>query len=574
MKTDSLISGFSNQKLRNIVAGVGALSALVAVYYCYKRTAGFDDDQTISGEKVDGQNFPMQNGKPDIDTMLQATSSHQRSLWAEALKTAGNGIFKTKYFRHALAHYEAAMRLEPENPIFLANAAACYSNMGDHRKTVELCTTALSLQPDYPKVLLRRAAAYEALEDYSKAMIDISMLSIAKSFSDNIIEPILERVLNKQGIKRLNEMLASDSVNTSKLPSSTSMSSFFAIFPPETEIEGFDATSEGDKTLIKGLVELQNRTHSSFELADEYFEKAWSFFSKELDKDDVNSDILIEKAAIAAEYNAIFRFLKSDPVEASKLIEKAIEIHPRANSYIYKALINAERQDSSSYLKCFDMALKLDPMNAAVYYHRGQMNFILQSYDAATRDFEKAKDCDPSNIFPYIQLACVAYRQNDFDNCERLFKEAAALFPDSPEIPNYFAEILTDKGDYIQAENEFDKAIELEGGSNTLRVGVSPYIGKARLLTKQLTVENYLKSVALIEQACKIDPRSEQAKLAMAQIKLQEESFDEAVALFEEAAQLSRPVDDKLQAITFAEAAKIQQIMRSSESSFGMQRSN
>lgn len=62
--------------------------------------------------------------------------------------------------------------------------------------------------------------------------------------------------------------------------------------------------------------------------------------------------------------------------------------------------------------------------------------------------------------------------------------------------------------------------------------------------------------------ACEKDPRSEQAKIGLAQLKLQQEEVDEAITLFEEAADLARSFDEKLQATTFAEATKIQKKIR------------
>lgn len=48
----------------------------------------------------------------------------------------------------------------------------------------------------------------------------------------------------------------------------------------------------------------------------------------------------------------------------------------------------------------------------------------------------------------------------------------------------------------------------------------------------------------------------------MAQLKLQQEDVEEAIQLFEEAADLARSFEEKLQATTFAEATKVQKKIR------------
>ncbi len=79
---------------------------------------------------------------------------------------------------------------------------------------------------------------------------------------------------------------------------------------------------------------------------------------------------------------------------------------------------------------------------------------------------------------------------------------------------------------------------------------VCALVGKATLLTRNPTVENSLLKPRIYQKASKLDPRSEQAKIGLAQMKLQQEDIDE-VTLFEESADLPGTMEEKLQAITF-----------------------
>ena len=100
-------------------------------------------------------------------------------------------------------------------------------------------------------------------------------------------------------------------------------------------------------------------------------------------------------------------------------------------------------------------------------------------------------------------------------------------------------------------------------------MGIGPLIGKATILARQssqdptqLDEEKFNAAIKLLTKACELDPRSEQAKIGLAQPKLQMEKIDEAIELFEDSAILARTMDEKLQATTFAEAAKIQKRLR------------
>ena len=119
------------------------------------------------------------------------------------------------------------------------------------------------------------------------------------------------------------------------------------------------------------------------------------------------------------------------------------------------ALITADRSstadpfnqaNTSDYFEYFKKALDLDP-NCSATYHRGQLYFITQDYTNARKDFIKAKELDESNIFPYIQLACLDYRAGSFQECEKQFDIAKKRFPVAPEVPTFYAEI-SDKGDF------------------------------------------------------------------------------------------------------------------------------
>lgn len=578
MSSDNSLANFVSRNKTAIIATAAAGVSAAGAYYYYKQ---LQQQRLSSDDASDGEAKPLkkkkkskkkkptsgsptasaypvdENGEPKLDDIDQLTDE-QKEKYAMGLKDKGNEFFKEKKFDDAIKYYNLALELK-KDPVFYSNRSACYVSMGQLEKVVEDTTAALKLKPDYSKCLLRRASANESLGNYADAMFDLSALSLYGDFNGASIEPMLERNMNKQAMLVLKEKL--EEKKDHRLPSNTSLASFFGIFEPETSFENYDESVEADKLLLQGLTNLYKRTSEGYDTADESFTKAAAAYKTLLEESPEN-EILKQKAAIALEHVGIFKFLKNDPLSAHDDLKQALEYHPRVNSYIYLALIMADKGQATEYFENFDKALELDPNCAAVYYHRGQMYFITQQYENAGKDFDKAKECNENNIFPYIQLACLAYRENKFEDCETLFSEARRKFPTAPEVPNFYAEILSDKGDLANAKKQYEIARKLEDALDGIHVGIAPLVGKATLLAREPTVENFVEATQNFEEACEKDPRSEQAKIGLAQLKLQQEEVDEAITLFEEAADLARSFDEKLQATTFAEATKIQKKIR------------
>jgi len=588
------MDGFVKRNRTAIVAAIATIaagSAAVGAYYYYKQlqdevaarggspdsdlTAGSTSSKSKSNKKNNKKNkkkakshdYPiLTNGEPDLEQIM-ALSSEKKDTIATLLKDKGNEFFKAQNMQEALKYYNHALKLK-QDPVYYSNISACYVTLNDQEKVIEFTTKALELRSDYSKALLRRASAYEALERYSDAMFDLSVLSLNNDYSGASIEPMLERNLNKQAMRVLKEKLsisdddeAAVPVIAQQLPSNTAMASFFGIFKPETTFDNYDENNENDKLLKNGLTELYSATNEGYLKAEKDFDIAAKGFV-ELYETDKTNEIVKNKLAIALEYVGIFKFLKNDLVGAQENIKKAINLHPRVNSYIYMALTMADKGDTQDYFTYFDKALELDPNCSATYYHRGQLYFITQKYDLARADFVKSKESDENNIFPYIQLACLEYRESNFEGCKEHFDIARQKFPIAPEVPTFFAEILADKGDFEEATKQYEIARKLEKQQSTIRVGIAPLVGKATVISRQPSIENFKEASVLFEEACKLDPRSEQAKVGLAQLKLQEEDVDNAITLFEEAADLARTIEEKLQATTFAEAAKVQKRIR------------
>lgn len=96
------------------------------------------------------------------------------------------------------------------------------------------------------------------------------------------------------------------------------------------------------------------------------------------------------------------------------------------------------------------------------YYHRGQVYFITQEFDKAIAEYRRSSEIDPSFIFSHIQLAVAQYKNKQTERAMHQFRRFIKEHPNSPEVFNYYGELLLDQGQYEEAVNNFERSIELD----------------------------------------------------------------------------------------------------------------
>lgn len=511
-------------------------------------TTSSSDSKSTSSKKI---KYPINSeGLPELTSdIISKLSETEKEEWAMQLKEDGNQEFKNKNFKKAIEFYSAALELK-QDPIYYSNRSACYAALDDHENVIKDTTEAINLKPDYTKCILRRATSFEVLEKYEDAMFDLTALTIYGGFSNKSIEQVLERVLRKHSIKIV-ELKPKKLI----LPSAATIGSFFGAFVEETEPEGINESheNEGVKALYTALQKINANTQNGYEEADELISKAVT----ELESAIESATELKPVLAIALEYLAAFQFLKNDPVSAAESIEKAISLKPRPRAYVFRALINADKSSYEAALKDFKTAEELDDKCPDIFYHLGQLFYLTGDLTNAEINFNKAKELHPDNVYAYIQLACITYKNGQIELANEKFTEAKLKFPTSPEVPNYYGEILADKGDIQGACKQFEIASRLQEKLDRFSVGALPLINEATVISRE-SLEKIGEAEELLTKACALDPKSELARISLAQIKLQKDEVDDAIVLFEESSDLARSIEEKIQATSFAEATKMQ----------------
>ena len=159
------------------------------------------------------------------------------------------------------------------------------------------------------------------------------------------------------------------------------------------------------------------------------------------------------------------------------------------------------------------------------------------------------------------------------------FRRCMKNFEKTPDVYNYYGELLLDQDKHHEAIEKFDMAIELERETKPTCMNVLPLINKslavfqwkqdfseaeklcekALISTSPLTFHPQPSSKRFLLTYMKlVDPECDIAVATMAQLLLQQGKVTEALKYFERAAELARTEGELVNALSYAEATRTQ----------------
>ncbi|GAA6061923.1 hypothetical protein JCM10212_000548 [Sporobolomyces blumeae] len=485
---------------------------------------------------------------PDVDDPLSLSSTDislmsptARSKAALALKARGNKLYSSKQYDQAVQLYSKAIECE-EQAVFYSNRAACYTNLSQLDKVVDDCTSALRLDPSYIKALNRRATAREQLggtDNLYLSLCDFTAAAIIDNFATQATTDAVERVMKQLANEKAQEVLKKREM---RLPSATFIEAYLQAFRPQRRPTlSASSTSPGDSTF--------NLAYDALTSKD--FTHAFTLFSESIDQG-ISSD---EALAVAYNLRATFKFIMSDAKGALEDLEHATRVDPKqAQGWVKKASVHMELGRPDEAMKDFEKALEVDPDNADVYYHRGQVYFITGEFTRAMTEYRKSSSIDPAFIFSHIQLAVAQYKAGETEKAMHQFRKLIKDHDQSPEVYNYYGELLLDQGKFMDAVNMFDKSIEL-AKNNTPR-NVLPMVNKALALFQHS--QDFTSAERICREAIAIDPQCDVGVATLAQLLLQQNKVHEAVEMFEKSAEMARTEAELVNALTYENATRAQ----------------
>ncbi|OAA57690.1 mitochondrial precursor protein import receptor tom70 [Cordyceps fumosorosea ARSEF 2679] len=484
---------------------------------------------------------------PEVDeTIVQTLTQQQREEYAAKLKQAGNKAYGDKAYNKAIELYTKAILCKPD-PVFYSNRAACHSAMSEWDTVIDDTTAAIAMDPDYVKAINRRATAYEHKKMYPEALLDFTASCIIDNFKSDSTAQAVERLLKTFAEVKAKEMMAS---RTAKLPSPIFVGNYLQSFRSKPRPAGLEDSVElsletGLGQLQHGLQGLDKRTSAGYEQARLAFEKALELAD------------LGDHEALAYNCRGTMRTLLGDHAAATSDLNKSIELDPTmTQSYIKNASISLELGDAAQADNQFAEALKFGPNDPDVFYHRAQANFIRGDLSEAQKDYQKSIDLDKDFIFSHIQLGVTQYKMGSIASSMATFRRCIKNFPKVPDVYNYYGELLLDQGNYSEAVEKFDTAVEMEKQTKPMSMNVLPLINKALALFQWK--QDFKEAENLCEKALIIDPECDIAVATMAQLLLQQNQVAKALKYFERAAELARTEGEIVNALSYAEATRTQ----------------
>ncbi|KAE9394939.1 mitochondrial outer membrane translocase receptor TOM70 [Gymnopus androsaceus JB14] len=558
------VQNFVSENKQAILIGTAAAAIAVGGVAYYASTSSSGSTDLEKGEKKDRKKKKkktvndtdgpiLEERKPkvqveDEDDLAKYTSEvvdalpeEERSRIAGLFKAKGNEAYKARDFSVAAQLYTRAIETSPKaEPVFYSNRAACYMNMEPpkHALVVEDCDAAIKLDSNYVKALNRRAMACEALERYPEALRDFTATTLLEKFTNQTTQLAVERVLKTMATKEAQEILKT---REPRLPPVTFISAYFAAFRPRPHPTLPENPSTGDRTLLQ-----------AFEALDAHdYAHAFSLVNEAIDQD----ISWVEGKAEALNLRGTFKFLIADVEGAKEDLNESIKLVPSfTQSWVKIASVYMEQSQPEKAFECFEEAIKHNADDPDIYYHRGQVLFIMSKFDEAAVNYTKSTELDDTFVFSHIQLAVAQYKSGLLANAMAQFRRTMKAFPQRSEPLNYYGELLLDQSRFQDAIEKFDKAVEIE--KLKIPQNVLP------LVNKGLTMYQMDQNVGAAERCCnealRIDPECDAAVATLAQLNLQQGRIEKAIEYFQKQADLARTETELINALSYQYASTAQ----------------
>merc|ERR1712128_133382 len=453
------------------------------------------------------------------------------------IKVKGNEFYKQNEFEKAIELYtEAISACPPHRQVELAviyqNRAAANERLENYEDGLKDCDESIKLNNRYGKSLDRRSKLHkkfastlgagdeniaQRIVHLKQAMEDVSMVAQLEGYKHE------QLLFVDEVLKHLGSALAVMAARNREpnLPSSHTIIQYFTSFMDDPL---FDCI-EGDGPYAKAKQSYENKE----------YDKIITFCDEEVT---ANGPYALKAKLLKATFLVLTKQLDEALKLLSAVIEEAgDETKVKVNALVKRGALYIQRchdptQDANMSYADFNLAAEIDPNSADVLMNRGQINLLLDNFQAAVDDLAKASELRPDFALANVQklytdflAAQIANDSSKIDEIIENFKMAVEKYSSCVEAYALYAKVLQEKGDIDGADELYKKGSELNPDNANLIV-------HRALLALQKTGD-VDTTMAEIERAIKVDDKCEFAYETIGQIEIQRDNMEAAVKAFD-----------------------------------------
>ncbi|XP_062905902.1 mitochondrial import receptor subunit TOM70 [Mobula hypostoma] len=550
-------TGLSRWQLA-LAIGTPVLLGAGALYLWKKRSVSKRSER----KAPEGSSSPVP--KEGSDREENQTDNQSMLDQAQSAKNKGNKYFKAGKFEQAIQCYTEAISMCPldqkqDLSTFYQNRAAAFEQQLKWKEVAEDCSKAVELNPKYIKALYRRAKAFEKLDNKKECLEDVTAVCILEGFQNQQSMLLADKVLKLLGKEKAREKYKN---REPLMPSPQFIKSYFNSFTDDIISQPLlkGEKPDEDKDKEGEAADVRRTGRSGYLKAKQYMEEEnYDKIISECTKEIETKGKYVAEALLL---RATFYLLIGNAAAAQPDLDMVISMEDanvklRANALIKRGSMYMQQQQSKLSTQDFNMAADIDPQNADVYHHRGQLKILLDNVEEAVADFDECIRLRPDSALAQAQKCFALYRQAYTGNnplqiqvAVKGFEDVIKNFPKCAEGYALYAQALTDQQHFSKADEMYDKCIELEPDNATTYV----HKGLLQLQWKQ----DLDKGLELISKAIEIDNKCDFAYETMGTIEVQRGNLAKAIDMFSKAINLAKSEMEMAHLYSLCDAAYAQ----------------
>ncbi|XP_015917622.1 mitochondrial import receptor subunit TOM70 [Parasteatoda tepidariorum] len=543
-----------------LLIGVGTPVAFGIAYWYLKKRKN-QEGSDLSCEDIYEQNNDTNTRKPNLFNKSNSVKKDNPKVpetpyeKAKAFKDKGNKLFKEGQFDKAIECYTSAIEMCPPDhsddlATFYQNRAAAYENLKNFEAVINDTTKALEHNKTYLKALYRRAKAYETTAQLHKCLEDVTALCMFDAFRTEAYLKLTDKVL-----KDLSKIEAKEtfSKRIPRLPSKHFIRHYFISFSEDPIMKSVEEYKKQMKE--RNPSELSGFRLVIHHFAEEKFEEIMPCCDVEIER---KGPDMAEALLVRGTFKLLQGQISDSLSDLNQLLAlESVDVKVRVNCLIKVGSLKVQQEQMEEALEDFNKAIQLDPNNADIYLHRGQVYVLMERIQECLKDMEKSCSLNPN--FPsaraqkcYIQYRC-GIQFNDENQKASAFKgfdEIEKNFPLCSESYFLYAQVLIECGEYEKAEKYFKKAGELDPNDPNVFV----HQGILALQWK----EDVDKALVLFNKAIEMDDKCQFGYETLGSVEVQRGNIKKGLELFEKAVEVAHTETELAHLYSLLLAAKAQ----------------